>query len=165
MPYLSNLARRKKAAFFIDSIPLNAAVLEVGCGSNWVKEYMLSKGYTNYTGIDIEGEPDIKGDINNWRALGLPAGHYDCIIAFEVVEHEDIWDSCYALLKNGGTLKLTTPVPSADWILKILEFLGLNQKRTSPHSHLTDVSKIRSFRQVFYKRILGLSQWAVLQKG
>jgi 2-polyprenyl-3-methyl-5-hydroxy-6-metoxy-1,4-benzoquinol methylase len=164
MAYLSKLARKKKLAFFIDSIPLNAAVLEVGCGSNWVKEYMLQKGYAGYSGIDMEGNPDIKGNINNWQALGLKAGTYDCIIAFEVTEHDDIWNSCFTLLKNGGTMKLTTPVPAADWLLKILEWVGLNQKRTSPHTHLMDVRKVPGFTIQYYKKIMGLSQWAILQK-
>lgn len=164
MPYLSNLARRKKIKFFIDSIPLDAAILEIGCGSNWLKDYMIMKGYRNYTGIDTEGTPDIKGDINNWKALNLKEGHYDCIIAFEVVEHADIWQSCYALLKKNGSMRLTTPVPSSDWLLKILEAIGLNQKRTSPHDHLTDVSKITLFKIIYYKKMFGLSQWAILQK-
>jgi 2-polyprenyl-3-methyl-5-hydroxy-6-metoxy-1,4-benzoquinol methylase len=164
MPYLSKLAKEKKIKFFIDSIPFNSVVLEVGCGNNWLKDYMLGKGYTNYTGIDVEGKPDIKGNINDWKELALYEGTYDFIIAFEVIEHDDIWDSCFALLKSGGTLMLTTPVPAADWILKMLEFFGLNQKRTSPHSHLVDVSKNRLFKQIFYKKMYGLSQWAILQK-
>ncbi|MBS1496564.1 MAG: methyltransferase domain-containing protein [Bacteroidetes bacterium] len=164
MPYLSKLAREKKIKVFIDTLPLNVSILEIGCGNNWLKEYMCTKGYTNYTGIDINGEPDIKGDINEWEKLGLKKEQFDHIIAFEVVEHDDIWDSCFALLKKGGTLRLTTPVPSADWVLKIMEFLRLNQKRTSPHSHLTDVRKNHLFNHLFYKRIWGLSQWAILQK-
>ena len=91
MPLLSNLARKKKLAFFIDPIPKNANVLEAGCGGNWVKEYMLANGWQHYTGVDVEGNPDIKGNLNQWKTLGLQPASYDVIVAFEVVEHDDLW--------------------------------------------------------------------------
>lgn len=165
MPYLSNLARKKKLHFFIDPIPKDARVLEVGCGGNWVKEYMQLNGWKSYSGIDIEGNPDIKGDLNQWKELGLKTASYDVIIAFEVVEHDDLWQSFYDLLKPGGKLMLTTPVPGGDWLLKILETVGLNQTRTSPHTHLTDLRTIKLFRTIFYKQQLGLSQWCIMQKS
>jgi len=164
MPYLSNLARKKKIRFFIDPIPKNANVLEVGCGGNWVKEYMQANGWKNYTGIDIEGNPDIKGDLKQWRELGLAAGSYDVIIAFEVIEHDNLWQPFYDLLKPGGKLMVTTPVPGGDWVLKILEAIGLNQTRTSPHTNLTDLRSIKLLGLVFYKQQVGLSQWAILKK-
>jgi 2-polyprenyl-3-methyl-5-hydroxy-6-metoxy-1,4-benzoquinol methylase len=164
MPVLSNLARQKKLAFFIDPIPKNAKVLEAGCGGNWVKEYMLANGWKQYTGVDVEGDPDIKGDLKDWKALGLQQAAYDVIIAFEVVEHDDLWQAFYDLLKPGGRLLLTTPVPSGDWILKLLEAAGLNQKRTSPHNQLIDVRTVKLFETVTYKSPLGLSQWVILRK-
>ncbi len=164
MPWLSNLARKKKLRFFIDFIPKKAKVLEVGCGGNWVKEYMQANGWQSYTGIDIEGNPDIKGDLNNWKQLGLKASAYDVIIAFEVVEHDDLWQAFADLLTPGGKVMITTPVPGADWVLKILEAVGLNQTRTSPHTHLTDIRKVEFFEREFYKQQIGLSQWAILKK-
>jgi 2-polyprenyl-3-methyl-5-hydroxy-6-metoxy-1,4-benzoquinol methylase len=164
MPLLSEMARKKKLAFFIDPIPKDANVLEVGCGGNWVKEYMLANGWKHYTGIDVAGNPDIKGDLKQWKSLGLQAASYDVIIAFEVVEHDDLWQSFYDLLKPGGRLLLTTPMPSGDWILKMLEAVGLNQKRTSPHTHLIDVRTIHLFNIISFKNQLGLSQWAVMEK-
>jgi 2-polyprenyl-3-methyl-5-hydroxy-6-metoxy-1,4-benzoquinol methylase len=165
MPFISNLARTKKLRFFINPIKKDAAVLEVGCGGNWVKAYMQANGWQHYTGIDIEGNPDIKGDLNNWKQLGLQPNSYDTIIAFEVVEHDDLWQAFYSLLKPGGTLLITTPVPSGDWVLKILEAIGLNQTRTSPHTHLTDLRKIKLLQLTFYKQQLGLSQWAIFKKN
>ena len=164
MPLLSAMARKKKLAFFINSILKNAQVLEVGCGSNWVKEYMLANGWKHHTGVDVEGTPDIKGDVNDWKKLGLKPATYDVIIAFEVVEHDDLWQAFYDLLKPGGRLLLTTPAPGGDWFLKILEAAGFNQKRTSAHSHLIDVRTVKLFEVVYYKQILGLSQWAILKK-
>lgn len=165
MPFLSAMARKKKLAFFIDPIPKNAQVLEVGCGGNWVKAYMLANGWKHHTGVDVEGAPDIKGDLNDWKKLGLQPASYDVVVAFEVVEHDDLWQAFYDLLKPSGRLLLTTPAPSGDWFLKILEAISLNQKRTSAHSHLIDVRTVKLFEVVYYKRILGLSQWAILKKG
>ncbi len=107
---------------------------------------------------------DIRGDINQWRALGLQEGSFDALIAFEVVEHGDFYDSFFDLLRPGGLLLLTTPVPAADWFLMILERMGLNQPRTSPHSHLHDIRRIDRFEPVTVRRIAGLSQWGVFRK-
>lgn len=165
MPILSNIAKQKKLDFFINPISKDNIVLEVGCGGNWVKQFMKTNGWTNYVGVDIEGNPDIKGDLNNWKQLGLKENSYDVIIAFEVVEHDDLWQSFYDLLKPGGKLMISTPVPQTDWVLKILEKIGLNQTRTSPHTHLIDLRKVNNFKQLYYSQKLGLSQWAILQKG
>ena len=164
MAYLSDYARRKKLAFFIDPIPKNANVLEVGCGGNWVRDYMQINGWTGYTGIDLFGKPDILGDLKDWRKLGLQAASYDVLIAFEVVEHDDLWQAMFDLLIPGGKLMLTTPVPSRDWILQLLEKLKLNQTRTSPHSHMLDVRTIQLFDVMYYQQKAGLSQWAILRK-
>lgn len=107
---------------------------------------------------------EIVGDINNWQQLGIKAKSYDYIVAFEVLEHVDLLNSCWNILKDDGKLLVTTPVPSKDWVLKLLESIGLNQKRTSPHSNLIDLDKIKYFKAAFLKRKLGLSQWAILVK-
>lgn len=164
MQIFSKIAQTKKKKFFINSVPKNNHILEIGCGNNWLGNHLLNKGWINYIGIDVEGNPTIKGDINQWQLLGLKAEKFDVIIAFEVVEHDNVWDACYSLLKPGGKLLITTPYPSGDWILKILEFFKLNQKRTSPHIYLQKIRKIDKFETVYYKNILNLSQWAIFRK-
>lgn len=164
MTLFSKIAQTKKIKFFINPLPKNAHILEIGCGNNWLGNYLFNKGWKNYVGIDVIGNPSIKGDINQWEILGLKAESYDVIIAFEVVEHDNIWNACFSLLKPGGKLLITTPNPSGDWVLKILEFLKLNQKRTSPHIYLQKIKKIDKFQTVYYKNILNLSQWAIFIK-
>ena len=164
MTLFSKIAQTKKIKFFINPLPKNAHILEIGCGNNWLGNYLFNKGWKNYVGIDVIGNPSIKGDINQWEILGLKAESYDVIIAFEVVEHDNIWNACFSLLKPGGKLLITTPNPSGDWFLKILEFLKLNQKRTSPHIYLQKIKKIDKFQTVYYKNILNLSQWAIFIK-
>lgn len=164
MPLLSEYARRKKIRYFLEPIPKQARILEVGSGSGWVREYLTGRGWTNYTGIDLKPPADIVGDIRRWADLGLRPQSFDTIIAFEVVEHVDCLKDCYDLLRPGGSMLLTTPVPCMDWALRLLERLGLNQKRTSPHDALVWVSKAACFEHKCV-RIVGLmSQWAVLRK-
>ncbi len=164
MPLLSDIARNKKLRFFLPCLAKDARILEVGAGSGWLGEYLRQNGWEHYTSVDAESPAGIRGDINQWRALGLEAESFDALIAFEVVEHGDFYDSFFELLRPGGLLLLTTPVPGADWFLRSLERIGLNQKRTSPHSHLHDIREIDKFEPVVVKRIAGLAQWGVFRK-
>jgi 2-polyprenyl-3-methyl-5-hydroxy-6-metoxy-1,4-benzoquinol methylase len=164
MPLLSSHARRKKIRFFLDGIPRDAAVLEVGSGSCWVGQYLRANGWTNYTGLDLVPPAEVVGDVLEWQKLGLRAGSFDWIIAFEVVEHVDCFQACYDLLKPGGRLAITTPLPHMDWLLKFLEALGLNQRRTSPHSNLVYLDRVPLFAHKEIRRVAGLSQWAVFTK-
>ena len=164
MPLLSDIARRKKIRYFLDPIPKDARILEIGCGSKWVGDYLRANGWTHYTGMDLFPPADVVGDIKKWRELGLQPESFDVIIAFEVIEHVDCFAECHDLLKPGGTLMLTSPVPHMDWAMKTLEVLGLNQKRTSPHSNLTYFSRIPHFDPVELKTKAGLAQWGILKK-
>ena len=164
MPVLSDVARRKKISWFLQSIPKPADILEIGCGSGWVGEYLIKNGWQHYRGIDLVPPADIVGDVREWRALGLQPEMFDVIIAFEVVEHVDVYPACEALLKPGGRLLITTPLPHADWIMKMLESTGLNQKRTSPHSNLHYLQTEGDLELVDYRKIAGLSQWGIMEK-
>lgn len=164
MPMLSDIAQRKKIAYFLDPLPRDAAILEIGCGARWVGDHLRQAGYTNYVGNDLFPPADIVGDIRQWRELGLKAESFDAIVAFEVVEHVDLFQEAFDLLKPGGRLLLTSPVPEMDWAMQLLELVGLNQKRTSPHDHLIDFTTIPLFEAVEIRRVAGLSQWGVFRK-
>lgn len=164
MPLLSDYARRKKIKYFLSDLRSNARVLEIGSGSRWVETYLRSAGVNDYVGVDLLPPADIVGDIRDWKQLGLQADSFDIVIAFEVVEHVDCFAECYELLKPGGVLLITTPVPETDWFLKLLEAIGLNQQRTSPHSNLVDLRKVPAFEKKEIKTIGFLSQWAKFTK-
>jgi cyclopropane fatty-acyl-phospholipid synthase-like methyltransferase len=158
-------AQKKRLSFFKKELKESVNILEIGAGSGWVKRALIDfKNVNYYTGVDLFPPADIVGDINNWLQLGLKPGSFDTIIAFEVVEHVDCFDACYQLLRPGGKMLITTPVPEMDWLLKITEALGINQKRTSPHDHLVDLRKVTFFNQKKIKIVLGLGQWAVFTK-
>ncbi len=164
MPILSDLARRGKSRWFLDRIAPDAHILEVGCGSRWVGDYLRRTGRRDYVGVDLVPPADVVGDIREWRRLGLAAASFDVIVAFEVIEHVDLAPACRELLRPGGLLMLTSPVPSRDRILRLLETLGLNQRRTSPHDHLVWFRDIPGFEIAAYRTVSGLAQWGILRK-
>ena len=164
MPALSEYAQRKKIEYFLSGLPKDARILEIGCGSRWVGDYLRANGWEHYVGADLVPPADIVGDIKAWRELGLKPASFDVVIAFEVIEHVDLVSEAHALLKPGGQLLLTSPVPHMDWAMKVLEFLGLNQRRTSPHSNLVYFERLPLFEPVSLRRKAGLSQWGILRK-
>ena len=163
MPPVQGWARRKRLEFFQPQLVSPGRILEIGSGSGWVREALSAAGHTHYTGVDLQPPADLVGDIHQWRTLGLQPESFDTIIAFEVVEHVDCFEACRQLLRPGGKLLLTTPVPHMDWLLKITEALGLNQRRTSPHDHLVDLTTVPGFRHKTIRIILGLGQWGCLR--
>lgn len=163
-PLLSIYAQQRKIEYFLKKIPRTAKILEIGSGSGWVGDYLRKNGYLDYTGIDIVAPADIVGDIHDYKDIGLKAESFDVIIAFEVVEHVNCFNECYELLALGGRLMLTSPVPHMDWFLKILEFIGLNQKRTSRHDNLIYFSDINIFSSSHIKIVGFLSQWGIFIK-
>lgn len=165
MPALSEYAQRKKIAYFLDPLPKDARILEIGCGSKWVGDHLRGHGWRNYVGADLVPPADIVGDIREWRALGLKPESFDVVIAFEVIEHVDLIQEAYDLLAPGGLLLMTSPVPHMDWAMKLLEAVGLNQRRTSPHRNLVYFNKIRLLEPVALCRKAGLSQWGIFRKA
>ena len=164
MPVIGELSRRWRADAFLRDIQPEEKILEIGCGSGWVKEFLAGLHCTNYVGLDLFPPADIVGDVLNWRQLGLRPQSFDVIIAFEIIEHVPCFEACRDLLKPGGRILITTPAPEFDWVMQFLESVGLNQKRTSPHSNLTDLRKVSALRLERYRRPFGIAQWAVMKK-
>ncbi|MBP8128782.1 MAG: class I SAM-dependent methyltransferase [Candidatus Hydrogenedentes bacterium] len=164
MPLLSDLARARKLAWFFAGVPLEARILEIGCGDCWSRDRARAAGYRHYAGLDLRPPADFVGDIRDWRALGLAGNAYDVIVAFEVVEHVPCFAECHALLRPGGLLFITTPVPRMDSLLAVLESLHLTQRRTSAHAHLIDLRDLPLFERVALRRIAGLVQWGKFRK-
>ncbi len=164
MPLLSDYARKKKSGYFLDRIPKDARILEVGCGSGWAGSYLRENGWRGYVGLDLRPPADIVGDIRDYGSLGIEEGSFDVIIAFEVLEHVDCVDACLSILKPGGRLMATSPVPSMDRLLKLLEKLGLNQRRTGPHDNLVYFEDIEGFREKDIKRVGFMSQWGIFTR-
>lgn len=157
-------ARKNRVHFFTPFIHGGDHVLEIGPGEGWFRSAVDSVMNVDYVTLDIDAAADIHGDIRRWRELGLEAASFDVIVAFEVVEHIDCFQESYDLLKPGGLMLITTPMPHADWLLKLLEHLHLTQKRTSAHSNLVYLRDIRGFSPGKVRSPFGIGQWAVFRK-
>ena len=164
MPLLSAYARNKKISYFLADIGADERILEVGSGTGWVGEWCAAQGYKHYVGLDMRPPADIVGDIKQWRDLGLQPASFDVIIAFEVVEHVDCFRECYDLLRDGGLMLITTPVPHWDWLLRLLEMVGLNQPRHGAHDRLVYLREVTVFERKEIRIVGGLSQWGVFHK-
>jgi SAM-dependent methyltransferase len=164
-PLLSRWARKKKVDHFFADVRRDARILEIGCAGGWLREALAARGFTRYTGLDLAPPADVVGDVNEWRAAGLAPASFDVVVAFEVVEHVDCFRACHDLLAPGGSLFVTTPIPGRDWVMRILEAVGLNQRRTSPHDRLVDLRTVPYFADRRIEIVGGLSQWAVLRKA
>jgi len=164
-PILSTLARRGKERFFLPFLTSKTApILDVGCGSGLWEKHLRAHGFTNVTGLDLTSPATVIGDIRDWRKLGLSKSSFDVVTIFEVLEHVECLSDLTTLLKKGGLLMVTTPVPSRDWILKIFEMLRLTQPRGTEHVNLLDTRSIPGFRTVAYRTVGGLAQWGVYEK-
>ncbi len=102
----------------------NARMLDAGCGSGGFVYYLQQNGYTRSEGIDLSEEQIAYG-----RSLGISniqkadikifleehKGEYDCITAFDVLEHftrQEVFDFLIAVsaaLKPGGCFILQSP--------------------------------------------------------
>jgi 2-polyprenyl-3-methyl-5-hydroxy-6-metoxy-1,4-benzoquinol methylase len=164
MPILSDYARKRKIAYFIGGLPKQSKILEVGCGGGWLGSYLKSTGYTDYVGLDVADPADVAGNILEWRALGIEPESFDVIVAFELIEHVDCVQEMFDILKPGGLLMLTSPLPHMDWLCSLLERLGLSQKRTSPHCHLIYFKDLPLFEPLEMKIIGGIAQWGKFRK-
>ncbi len=164
MPLLSDYARKKKADYFLAKIDPDERILEIGAGSGWVEQWCREHGRSRYTSLDLKPPADIVGDIRDWRELGIEPASFDVVIAFEVVEHVPCFEEAYTILRDGGRMMITTPVPHRDRLLRLMELMGLNQSRSGPHDHLVYLESVPVFEEKEIRTIGGLSQWAILHK-
>lgn len=160
-PLLSSISRSNKLRRLEKYFVPGCSILEVGAGSGWFSAQLREAGFS-VTTFDLEGPADIVGDITNWQEAGLQPASFDAIVALEVIEHVDCIDALSALCRENGLIMLSSPHPKWDWVMKILEFVRLNQKRTSEHHNLTDFSTI-PLEPVIMKRPLWIHQVAIFR--
>ncbi|MGH8094363.1 MAG: class I SAM-dependent methyltransferase [Chthoniobacterales bacterium] len=157
-------ARNARVRFFLPQLHSGDRILEIGPGDGWFKKALAGSMRVDYVTIDVNAPADVRGDVREWRQCGLKPQSFDAIVAFEVVEHTPCFRECHDLLKSGGHLLITTPMPRFDSLLRMFENLHLTQKRTSEHTNLVSVKTVPGFILEKVRYPFGLGQWAVLRK-
>jgi 2-polyprenyl-3-methyl-5-hydroxy-6-metoxy-1,4-benzoquinol methylase len=161
-PILSELSEKSKLRLILKQLKPDMSILEVGIGYGSFSDKLKKKGY-RVTTLDIDNpKADIVGDINDWRSLKIKPNSFDAVIALEVIEHVDCLKVICAICKTGGLIMLSSPHPNWDWVMKLLETFRLTQKRTSPHTNLTDFDKI-DLTALIKKRPLFIHQVAIFK--
>ena len=155
-----SFANRQKLKFFIPFLKPQYRIIDLGCGSMWLTNYLKKLGY-DCIGFDESPPADIVGNVKTYN---FKEGFFDAVFALEIVEHIDCTEEIKKMLKPGGMLMVSTPVPYMDRFLKIGEHLSLFQKRTSPHSNLIYLDEI-PLKLVKKKNLFAIVQCGVFQKN
>lgn len=129
-PTLDLPARLQGCADFVsDTDILGKTVLDVGCGFGSFVLYLLEKGATQATGVEIT-ESDIKTAKQNIHSektnflvgsaiqIPVPDNSFDTVVSFDVIEHipkhtePQMFSEIMRVLKPGGSFYLSTPFQS-----------------------------------------------------
>lgn len=107
---------------WLDGIPHDAAITDVGSGSGELERQLFQKGYLNITSVDLDryfdinqigGEPTfVRADISR-DSFGLPDASQDVVFSLQVLEHlENPWHCAREILritKPGGRIVISIP--------------------------------------------------------
>ena len=155
-----SFANRQKLKFFIPFLKPHYKIIDLGCGSMWLTNYLRNLGY-DCVGFDESSPADIVGNVKNYN---FKEEYFDAVFALEIVEHIDCTKEIKRILKPEGILMVSTPVPYMDSLLQIGEHLSIFQKRTSPHSNLIYLEEI-PLKLIKKKNLFGIVQCGVFQKN
>ena len=154
-----SFANRQKLKFFLPFLKPEHKIIDLGCGNMWLTNYLKKLGY-DCIGFDESFPADIVGNVKTYT---FKEAFFDAVFALEIVEHIDCTEEIKRMLKPGGILMVSTPVPYMDRLLRIGEHLSIFQKRTSPHSNLIYLKKI-PLKLIKKKNLFGIVQCGVFQK-
>jgi len=114
---------RKKILPLLKNYSKKSEILEIGCGSGLLLQFMDYEGYLNLSGIDISEEQIEKAKargfnvkaVNVFDYLNLEKKKFDIIIAYDFIEHfskEEVYNLTaliYNSLKESGIFIVHTP--------------------------------------------------------
>ena len=175
--FFEPLLRRLRLRRIRRHIPVDARVVDFGCGFRADVIRALSKRIAEGVGVDLKVAAREAGNIRTLRrdftdVPELESGWAGVALVLAVIEHlsdpAPLLHEVYRVLRPGGTLLLTVPTPRAKPVLKFLAFrLGV-VSRTEIEDHKIYYSRSRlletleqaGFRDCIYRRFqLGLNSF------
>ena len=120
--------RKKLLLSYIGNVPLDARILDVGCGEGDTLEALVNAGYTNLSGVDVvetEGIKMLKDKITFRESTieqyleQADSESFDFIIMADILEHIEgdvvVLEGLSKKLKSGGKLLLCVPAYQFLW--------------------------------------------------
>lgn len=164
MRFFAKYADKKRMEKTIPHISKSMKILDLGCGEGWFTQSLNERGY-DCVGVDIGVEDKHPFYRGSAECIPFSDGYFDCVIMIEVIEH--INPSCYKeinrVLKDGGKIILSTPVPEFDLIGHLLSKLKLTDPFVTPHINLVHVEEL-PWKLITKSSILQVDQFGVFEK-
>jgi len=138
MSLLGMIADRKRLGLILNEVNNPAGpmkILDLGCGNGWFVKKLNSMGIGTI-GIDINLEGETENLIRTSAYdLPFPENYFDCVLAIEIIEHLEprVYKEIGRVLKPGGKLIVTSPIPKWNWLVEILCNSGLADPLVTPH--------------------------------
>jgi len=158
------------------------AVYDLGCGYEGAFLKKIREDLNEGTGLDISVSRDFydkkiklkEADLN--RRLPLQDCSADAVVSLAVIEHLDDYrgylKETHRILRNGGTLLVTTPDPKSEFILKILGKICLiddkeindHKRYFHPETLMSELKKIGFYSIIHKKFQCGLNNLLIAKK-
>lgn len=112
--YVSFEQRKDRARYVAQrySHHLHGKILDVGCDTGILKTFL---GPIDYTGIDINGNPDIVLDLEKVDCLPFQDQIFDCVVCTDVLEHIDNFHRIFEELIRVTRGKIILSLPNC-WV-------------------------------------------------
>lgn len=112
--YPTYLAKKKFVLDILKKEPRNSKILDMGCGEGVFIEELISRGFLNVKGIDLNYSSELvkKGNI---LETSFPEKYFDVILLLDIIEHLPFQEQGKALketkriLKDDGKLIISIP--------------------------------------------------------
>lgn len=112
--YPTYLAKKKFVLNILEKEPKDSKILDMGCGEGVFIEELISRGFLNIEGIDLNYSSDLVR-MGNILETSFPEKHFDIVLLLDVIEHFSFSDQEKALeeikriLKDDGKLIISIP--------------------------------------------------------
>jgi len=155
----------------VELVPKRAKILEIGCATGFIGEFLIKKKKCNVVGVEIgRGEAlvarrrlnkVIEGNIEDPKVLRLINDKFDVVFASAIIEHLiDPWEALRSwkkFLKKDGFLIITTS-NIAHWSVRLQLLMG----KFNYHEYgILDNTHLRFFTTETFKKLINDSGYKV----